>query len=326
MFLTKQGFSTIELAKTQLEWMSDAARKQFENTRENPFQFRNVKLSYDTNEVMRMRAPMVVVCSMNSLEFGFSRKLFVEWSKNPLNAVVSEDKERFRTYSLCSDAKRHSDFLTSSLSIFSLLFFIIIIIITLQIFHERLPRTFASDLLEVAAARKLPACVRMPVKSRVPLQGEELLEFEKKRRAERQKEMEKREEEKRRAEAEAKAEAEDESDDEGELRSRGWKYERCRLKEHIEFIFSAQIHLQKGVKLILSFSCRFRVQIWKAALGRRCSRRSHVTCTSHPLNCIPCRCFRTRKGSSRGTSTVRCSFTLGSRRREHVRFLARQSV
>jgi cleavage and polyadenylation specificity factor subunit 2 len=40
ILLTHMSYRTITYAKSMLEWMSDAINRQFDSTRENPFEFR----------------------------------------------------------------------------------------------------------------------------------------------------------------------------------------------------------------------------------------------------------------------------------------------
>lgn len=52
--------------------------------------FRHVQLVYDLESLKSLKSPMVVMCTSGALEFGFARRLFVEWAANENNALVRE--------------------------------------------------------------------------------------------------------------------------------------------------------------------------------------------------------------------------------------------
>lgn len=94
VFLTNVAFNTIEFAKSQLEWMSESVMHTFENSRENPFSFRNIRLIHSIEELdgLRLPSPKLVLASMPDLEAGFSRILFAQYASNPKNLVVLTDR------------------------------------------------------------------------------------------------------------------------------------------------------------------------------------------------------------------------------------------
>jgi hypothetical protein len=49
--LNNVSYNTVEFAKSQLEWMSDAVMKSFDNSRENPFAFKYVNLCHNLEEL-----------------------------------------------------------------------------------------------------------------------------------------------------------------------------------------------------------------------------------------------------------------------------------
>lgn len=92
VLLEKQAYNTIEFAKSQLEWMSTAVQKSFDLDRVNPFEFKFVRLCHSVEELEALPKPLVVLATTASLEWGFARDLFVEWSSNPRHAVIFTDR------------------------------------------------------------------------------------------------------------------------------------------------------------------------------------------------------------------------------------------
>ena len=45
------SYNVMEFAKSQIEWMSEKLMRTFEGKRNNPFQFRHLKLCHSINEV-----------------------------------------------------------------------------------------------------------------------------------------------------------------------------------------------------------------------------------------------------------------------------------
>ncbi|CAI2180410.1 19114_t:CDS:2 [Funneliformis geosporum] len=92
IFLSHQSYNTIKYAKSMLEWMSDAINRQFDNKRENPFEFRYLRLCTRYKELSKYPGPKVVIASNVSLETGYARDLFLEWGTSPDNAVILTDR------------------------------------------------------------------------------------------------------------------------------------------------------------------------------------------------------------------------------------------
>ncbi|MCO5581435.1 hypothetical protein L7F22_035319 [Adiantum nelumboides] len=94
VFLTYTSSSTVEFAKSLLEWMSDAIAKSFEHNRENVFQLKCFQLCSSRKKFAALdpTKPKVVFASMASLEAGFARELFVEWASEPKNLVLFTER------------------------------------------------------------------------------------------------------------------------------------------------------------------------------------------------------------------------------------------
>ncbi|ORX87994.1 Metallo-hydrolase/oxidoreductase [Anaeromyces robustus] len=89
---THQGYRTIQFAKSMLEWMSDSLLNIFSQTRENPFELKHIKLKNKLQDVEELKSPKVVLASMKSLETGYARDLFINWSKEKNNIIIFPSK------------------------------------------------------------------------------------------------------------------------------------------------------------------------------------------------------------------------------------------
>jgi len=86
--LNNVAFNVVEFAKSQIDWMSEKLMNMMRNLRNNPFQFRHLKLCHSMAEVNKVPAPKVVLASMPDMECGFARELFLQWCSNPKNSVI----------------------------------------------------------------------------------------------------------------------------------------------------------------------------------------------------------------------------------------------
>jgi len=97
--LSYMSFNSVEFAKSQLEWMSDSIMKTFDNSRENPFSFKHIRLFQEKTQLDNLPNPKVILATTNDLESGFSREILVELSDNPRNLVLLTDKGASNTLS-----------------------------------------------------------------------------------------------------------------------------------------------------------------------------------------------------------------------------------
>ncbi|KAI5055518.1 hypothetical protein GOP47_0029039 [Adiantum capillus-veneris] len=118
VFLTYTSSSTIEFAKSLLEWTSDAIAKSFEHNRENVFQLKCFQLCSSRKKfaVLDPTKPKVVFASMASLEAGFARELFVEWASEPKNLILFTDRGQFGTLARMLQAEPSPKFVKVTLS------------------------------------------------------------------------------------------------------------------------------------------------------------------------------------------------------------------
>jgi len=90
--LTNCAFSTVEFAKSQLEWMGDAISQAFDTTRENPFDFKHLKLVHTIEELKALTKPLCILASGGSLAPGFARDILAEWAQFSACLVLFTDR------------------------------------------------------------------------------------------------------------------------------------------------------------------------------------------------------------------------------------------
>ncbi|KYR02534.1 Selenocysteine-specific elongation factor [Tieghemostelium lacteum] len=90
VFLNHETYHICEFAKSQLEFMSSSASKQFEQKNEI-FSFRNIKLCHSLEELQGTTNPKVVLASSKDIETGFARDLFIEWAQDSKNLLLFTD-------------------------------------------------------------------------------------------------------------------------------------------------------------------------------------------------------------------------------------------
>ncbi|ORE20852.1 hypothetical protein BCV71DRAFT_278864 [Rhizopus microsporus] len=79
IMLSNTSYHTIHFAKIMLEWMGEELTRSFSQTRENPYEFKYVRLCHKIEDLDKYPGPKVVMASHHSLETGFSRELFLRW-------------------------------------------------------------------------------------------------------------------------------------------------------------------------------------------------------------------------------------------------------
>ncbi|KAL1565556.1 cleavage and polyadenylation specificity factor subunit 2 [Salvia divinorum] len=97
-FLTYVSSSTVDYAKSFLEWMSDRIAKSFEDSRDNAFLLKHITLLISKSELEKVPdGPKIVLASMGSLEVGFSHDIFVDWAVDSKNLVLFTERGQFGT-------------------------------------------------------------------------------------------------------------------------------------------------------------------------------------------------------------------------------------
>lgn len=88
VLLSHQARRTVELAKGMLEWMGQAMMRVFEEDRTNPFELGGFKLCHTLEELAALPEPKVVLASLESLEIGLARSLFVSWAAQAKSLIL----------------------------------------------------------------------------------------------------------------------------------------------------------------------------------------------------------------------------------------------
>ncbi|KAI8987524.1 beta-lactamase-like protein [Mycotypha africana] len=83
IMLSNTSYHTAHFAKVMLEWMGDDMTKKFSQTRENPYEFKYLRLCHKLEDLEQYPGPKVVIASNCSLETGFARDLFIRWMTLP---------------------------------------------------------------------------------------------------------------------------------------------------------------------------------------------------------------------------------------------------
>ncbi|KAG0368815.1 cleavage and polyadenylation specificity factor subunit 2 [Gamsiella multidivaricata] len=94
ILLTNFSYRTAHFATSMMEWMGDTVRSQLTDTRENPFQFKYLRLCQRLSDLEKYPGPKVVLASNLSMETGFAREVFLrtEWSQNTKNTLILTER------------------------------------------------------------------------------------------------------------------------------------------------------------------------------------------------------------------------------------------
>lgn len=72
--------------------------------------FSYVKACHTLEDLDLLPKPFVVLCSFASLEFGYSRDIFIRWCINPNNLIIFTDRGNFSRFYFLSSVFIHSSF------------------------------------------------------------------------------------------------------------------------------------------------------------------------------------------------------------------------
>lgn len=96
IMLSNTSYHTAHFAKIMLEWMGDDLTRKFSQSRENPYEFKYLRLCHKIEDLENYPGPKVVIASNYSLETGFARELFVRWmtgsEQQSNNTLILTDK------------------------------------------------------------------------------------------------------------------------------------------------------------------------------------------------------------------------------------------
>ena len=163
IMLTNTSYRTAQFAKIMLEWMSSDVTRNFSQSRENPYEFKYLRLCHRIEDLDNYPGPKVVIASNYSLETGFARELFVRW--------MTLDMDQKNTLILTDRSGPHS--------------------LARQLYNDWEEETNATAIAQQQNRTKLPVkpaidyekTMDLTVYKRVPLEGAELQAFEAAQRA-----------------------------------------------------------------------------------------------------------------------------------------------
>lgn len=159
IMLTNTSYHTVHFVKSMLEWLSNDLTEHFSQTRENPYDFKYLRLCHKLEDLDNYPGPKVVIASNNSLETGFARELFLRWmgqDSGAGNTLLLTDRS-----APGSLARRLYDE-----------------------WNEQAKSEDSKDRKEaVKPAIDYHATLHLNIYKRVPLEGEELIEYEAAQRA-----------------------------------------------------------------------------------------------------------------------------------------------
>ncbi|KAF9200337.1 cleavage and polyadenylation specificity factor subunit 2 [Haplosporangium sp. Z 27] len=148
ILLTNFSYRTAHFATSMMEWMGDTVRSQLTDTRENPFQFKYLRLCQRLSELEKFPGPKVVLASNLSMETGFAREVFLkmEWSKDPNNVLILTER------ALPGEMARY-------------------------LYDEWKQGVGELENREVGGEVQLDQVLRLKIDKKVPLEGQELADF-----------------------------------------------------------------------------------------------------------------------------------------------------
>lgn len=80
VYLEHMSTDTLGVGRSHLGWMNFKDNKIFQDIDENPINFKYIKAIHSLDELKEyMNGPRVIVTSLSSFEYGFSRSLMREF-------------------------------------------------------------------------------------------------------------------------------------------------------------------------------------------------------------------------------------------------------
>ncbi|KAF9433404.1 cleavage and polyadenylation specificity factor subunit 2 [Entomortierella beljakovae] len=148
ILLTNISYRTAHFATSMMEWMGDTVRSQLTDTRENPFQFKYLRLCQRLSDLEKYPGPKVILASNLSMETGFAREVFLrlDWAKDPKNVLILTER------ALPGEMARY-------------------------LYDEWKQGVGELDSKEIGSEVQLDEILRLKVDRKVPLEGQELADF-----------------------------------------------------------------------------------------------------------------------------------------------------
>ncbi|KAG9288727.1 hypothetical protein G9A89_004346 [Geosiphon pyriformis] len=160
ILMTHQSYRTLQYAKSMLEWMGDSINRQFDTSRENPFEFRYLRLCHRYKDLAKYPGPKVVLASNLSLETGYARDLLLEWCTIKKNIIILTDRGPPNSLAkhLYTKWEEISSEVVASL-------------------NDVDPPSQPQQSVIVKPAINLNMTIKLLIRKKVPLEGTELLEY-----------------------------------------------------------------------------------------------------------------------------------------------------
>lgn len=92
IFFAHTSKSTIEFAKSYLEWMTEEILARFEGNRDNPFAFKYITLATSVDELPI--GPKCILATPIDCSSGWSKKLLLELAESEMNSIIFTNKPR----------------------------------------------------------------------------------------------------------------------------------------------------------------------------------------------------------------------------------------
>lgn len=98
VFLSNVAFNTVDFARSQMEWMSEACQKAFnEDNSKNPFNLKDFQICHNMQQLREKKQPYVCLATSETLDSGFAQEVFMELAKDPKNLILFTNKSPSHT-------------------------------------------------------------------------------------------------------------------------------------------------------------------------------------------------------------------------------------
>lgn len=173
ILLTHTSYHTAHFAKVMLEWMGEDMTRTFSQTRENPFDFKYLRLCHRIEDLEKYPGPKVVLASNQTLETGFGRDLFLRWMRqnqtetDAVNTLILTDRAAPGTLA----AHLYNEWYSRNRT-------------------DEAAAVAGTDRPEVRPPIEYETQIHTVIHQKVPLEGEELEEYETRKRNQAEREAE----------------------------------------------------------------------------------------------------------------------------------------
>lgn len=92
VFLSNTSDSTVNIARSQLEWMTDTIVNNFTNNRDNAFDLKCIKTCISIQELDYFKGPRVILASVSSLNTGFALEILPTFANVEENIIIFTER------------------------------------------------------------------------------------------------------------------------------------------------------------------------------------------------------------------------------------------